>query len=357
MNPIEKRYQVFVSSTYDDLVEERSEVMQALLELNCMPAGMELFPAANDTQWNWIKKVIAESDYYIVIIGGRYGTVSEITGQSYTEMEYRYAVEIGKPVIGFFHENPAKILSGKCEKDSKAIKSLEAFREFVQRRLCKPWSNSSDLGAKVSRSITQLIKQYPAVGWVRGDLIPPESTAEEILKLKKRNEFLEAALEKARTEKPAGTESLASGKDLFQIHFRYRRKEHTGKDVPNPWRSAGEGVHQIEISWDAIFSNLAPVLIKGMLEWEIRHRLNVLIEDCGYSKLEEKHPGNRFDNIEVLEKSMGTILIQLRALKLITTAGKDGSKWALTPYGDNYLTKMLAVHKSSSSQKAEAVKK
>ena len=41
----EKRYQVFVSSTYEDLQEERREVMQALLELDCIPAGMELFPA------------------------------------------------------------------------------------------------------------------------------------------------------------------------------------------------------------------------------------------------------------------------------------------------------------------------
>jgi hypothetical protein len=60
---MDKRYQVFVSSTYVDLIPERNEVMQALLELKCMPAGMELFPAANETQWNWIKKVIDESDY------------------------------------------------------------------------------------------------------------------------------------------------------------------------------------------------------------------------------------------------------------------------------------------------------
>jgi hypothetical protein len=45
---MEKRYQVFVSSTYTDLMEERNEAMQAILELDCMPAGMELFPAAND---------------------------------------------------------------------------------------------------------------------------------------------------------------------------------------------------------------------------------------------------------------------------------------------------------------------
>ena len=66
----DKRYQVFVSSTFHDLERERQEVMHALLELDCMPAGMELFPAANESQWNLIKKVIDDCDYYILIVAG-----------------------------------------------------------------------------------------------------------------------------------------------------------------------------------------------------------------------------------------------------------------------------------------------
>lgn len=60
---MEKRYQVFVSSTYENLLEPRQEVMQALLELDCIPAGMELFPAADDDQWTLIKRVIEDCDY------------------------------------------------------------------------------------------------------------------------------------------------------------------------------------------------------------------------------------------------------------------------------------------------------
>ena len=68
---MEKRYQVFVSSTFEDLKIERQEVMQALLELDCIPSGMELFPAADEDQWSLIKRVIDECDYYIVIIAGK----------------------------------------------------------------------------------------------------------------------------------------------------------------------------------------------------------------------------------------------------------------------------------------------
>lgn len=45
---IEKREQVFISSTFKDLVEERRAVIQTLLEADCIPAGMELFPASDD---------------------------------------------------------------------------------------------------------------------------------------------------------------------------------------------------------------------------------------------------------------------------------------------------------------------
>jgi hypothetical protein len=73
MLDMKKRYQVFVSSTYKDLTDERAAVIQMILNLNHFPAGMEMFPAANEDQWRLIQRVIDESDYYIVVVGGRYG--------------------------------------------------------------------------------------------------------------------------------------------------------------------------------------------------------------------------------------------------------------------------------------------
>ena len=99
---MDKRYQTFVSSTYRDLREERQRVIEALLELDCIPAGMELFPAADDDQWTLIKRVIDDCDYYLVIIAGRYGETGA-DGVSYTEKEYDYAISTEKPVIAFLH--------------------------------------------------------------------------------------------------------------------------------------------------------------------------------------------------------------------------------------------------------------
>lgn len=165
---MDKRYQVFVSSTYEDLKEERQAVIQALLELNCIPAGMELFPAADDDQWTLIKKVIDDCDYYLVVVGGRYGAVSP-SGISYTRLEYEYAISKGKPVIGFIHKNPGSISAEKTESSEDGRTKLQSFRELIQQKMCKFWTTPHDLAASVSTSLVKLKEEKPAVGWVRGD--------------------------------------------------------------------------------------------------------------------------------------------------------------------------------------------
>lgn len=130
---MDKRYQVFVSSTFEDLQEERKEVMQALLELDCIPAGMELFPASNDDQWTLIKRVIDDCDYYLLIVGGKYGSTNE-KGISYTQMEFEYALETGKPIISFLHKSPEKIPAGKSEQDPEKKEKLAEFQKIVKKK-------------------------------------------------------------------------------------------------------------------------------------------------------------------------------------------------------------------------------
>ena len=84
---MDKRYQVFISSTFADLEEERKGIMQAIIELDCFPAGMEMFPATDSEQFEYIKTIIDESDYYVLIVAGRYGSIAE-DGISYTEKEF-----------------------------------------------------------------------------------------------------------------------------------------------------------------------------------------------------------------------------------------------------------------------------
>src|ERR1700759_5047856 len=94
--PDERRYQVFISSTFRDLQEERQKVLQAVLELRAFPSGMEMFPSADDEQWQFIQEEILSSDYYVVVVAGKYGSLAS-DGRSFTEKEYDFAISSAKP--------------------------------------------------------------------------------------------------------------------------------------------------------------------------------------------------------------------------------------------------------------------
>src|SRR5437764_4698485 len=112
MSPtLHRRYQVFVSSTYEDLLEERRHVIQALLETRCIPVGMELFPASTEEKWALIKRLIDDCDYFIVIVAGMYGRSPAGDGPSYTEMEFDYAVQRGMKPIGFSDRKSTRLNS------------------------------------------------------------------------------------------------------------------------------------------------------------------------------------------------------------------------------------------------------
>ncbi len=193
---MDKRYQIFVSSTFTDLKDERQKVMHTLMALDCIPAGMELFPAADEEQWHFIKRVIDDCDYYLLIIGGRYGTLTQ-EGISYTEKEYDYAVERGLKVIVLIHGAPDQIPAGKTEVDPKAREKLAEFRKKVSTgRLVSFWKTLEELSGLVALSLTKTFKMYPAVGWVRANALANNVALSELNDLRKRNMELEQQLSK-----------------------------------------------------------------------------------------------------------------------------------------------------------------
>ena len=94
-----KKLQIFVSSTYTDLIEERQAAVETILHALHIPAGMELFSAGNDSQLTVIKRWIDDSDLFMLILGGRYGSIEPKTGNSYIQVEYEYALEKNVPVF------------------------------------------------------------------------------------------------------------------------------------------------------------------------------------------------------------------------------------------------------------------
>ncbi|MHB1001908.1 MAG: DUF4062 domain-containing protein [Armatimonadota bacterium] len=341
---MKKKYQVFVSSTFLDLQEERKEVMQALLELNCIPSGMELFPAANEDQWTLIKKVIDDCDYYIVIIAGRYGSLGP-HGLSYTEMEYRYALDTGKPVIGFYYHDTGKLPQEQCEQEPERREKLDAFLELVRKKMCKSWTSPEDLGGKVSRGIIRLMNDYPAIGWVRGDMVPDESSAQEILILQKKVGELQKELSDIRGYAPEGTENLAQGDDKFTIMYNYILQHIIDPDIKI------NGSCQVNVTWNDLFAAMSPYLIDEASESSMRNVLDRIMVDAVIEDIKNTNKDFYFKSLNITEESFQVIKVQFRALKLITEKKRNRNAkdvqtyWTLTPYGDAVMTRLRAITK------------
>jgi hypothetical protein len=354
---MDKRYQVFVSSTYEDLREERAQVMQALLELDCIPSGMELFPAADEDQWTLIKEVIDDCDYYMVIVGGRYGSLHS-SGNSYTQLEYEYALSRRKPTIAFLHQNPADIPSGKTESSDEGRQKLEIFRQLAQSKAVKYWSSPLDLGAKVSRSVSQLIKKHPAAGWIRAGNAA-EAAAPEILRLRRRIDDLQGQLEGARYQPPEGSEALAQGQDKYKLNFQVEFVDSAGEVV---W----ENEYWEEESWNVIFGIIAPHIIDQATEKEVERALEngfrpylEKIADTEEEFLAEKWEVRpELKRIHLENDDLKTIIVQFRALGLIERDDRKRSArdldtyWTLTPLGDQTMTSLRAIRRKKIGQEA-----
>jgi hypothetical protein len=188
----DRRYQVFVSSTFDDLQEERQKVLQAVLEMKAFPAGMELFPSANEEQWAFIQREIESSDYYIVITAGKYGSLAE-DGRSFTEKEYEYALSLKKYVMSFLRRDLLGLKGRQLEQEPDRRHNLEAFHEKVKRnKLVKFYDSPEGLKSLVIQALVHAFQFQPKEGWVRAKNARRLEDLEDVTRLQKRVMELEA---------------------------------------------------------------------------------------------------------------------------------------------------------------------
>lgn len=174
---MDKKLQVFVSSTYTDLIEERQAAVQAILDAGHIPAGMELFKAGK-SQMKTIRKWIDESDVYMLILGGRYGSIEEESGLSYTELEYRYALSKNMPIFAIVLTD--KFLYSKaaiCDNDSIFEKTNNAkyiaFKSFIEKNIVRFANNLDQISSIIYLQLNHIIndEDYNLIGWIRGNIL------------------------------------------------------------------------------------------------------------------------------------------------------------------------------------------
>jgi hypothetical protein len=190
------KYQIFVSSTYDDLKNERNEVIKACLNMGHIPVGMEMFNAADEEQWQVISRTIDQCDYYVVIVAHRYGSVTP-EGVSFTEKEYDYAVGKGVPVLGFVIANEAAWPADRMESERHG--ELERFKSKVKHKVVRLWHSASELRSQFVESLATAININPRRGWVRAPEATDVDIAQALSNLTEENARLRNELDSLRS--------------------------------------------------------------------------------------------------------------------------------------------------------------
>jgi hypothetical protein len=167
----QRKYQIFISSTFTDLQLERQAAVEGVLLAGHIPAGMELFSAGSESQLEVIREWIHESDIFMLILGNRYGSIEPKSQLSYTELEYDHAMSLGKPLFALVLSDKAIGAKLEADPDSNVEKANvdkhAKFKEKVLSRISAFVEDEKDIKINTMKSIQSIANKYRPMGWVR----------------------------------------------------------------------------------------------------------------------------------------------------------------------------------------------
>lgn len=286
-----KKLQIFVSSTFLDLEDERGAAVEAILKSKHIPAGMELFKAGNSSQLETIKKWIDESDLYMLILGGRYGSIEPTSGKSYTQLEYEYALEKGIPVF-------AVILSDKALHQKAALKAYEVFendnkdkyqefKEFVQTKIIKYVDDCKDIQIAIKDSISELEEDYDLIGWIRSNEGDTGQLLQQLNETRQECDKFKTELEEYRNKIAYSSiaTTLCSGEEKTKLNYRDLEFDYDDDDDDDDF----------EVTWDELFIGIGIIIyntgsivsneIKTLLNERIAYEINSCNVSVNYNEV------------------------------------------------------------------------
>ncbi|MDA3822778.1 MAG: DUF4062 domain-containing protein [Bacteroidales bacterium] len=264
---LDRRYQVFVSSPYIGLEDERRAAINAILDADCIPVGMEMFPPTNEDQFSFIKKVIDQSDFYLVLLGDSYGTIHESEGISYTEMEFDYALKTKTPIIALVSKNYGRYVKNFSKDVAKKYRSFRV--KLRKNRIAPEFETKDQLKYEISKGLRELRKEASlAMGYVKSDDVVEIIRDIDDSDTDSRNRYLEAI------------ESLSEiniDEELWEhvhnIFHNIRDATHSLLYDPAPKTKVQKGEHA---SYLKNVINSLKIFIEGVLNVRIRVSVKIL---------------------------------------------------------------------------------
>ena len=156
---------VYISSTYEDLKDHREAIYRALRRLGHDVRAMEDYVATDQRPIDKCIADVSACDVYVGILAWRYGFVPtdhNPDGLSITELEYRKAKELGKPLLIFMANEkapwpPEFIDTGK---DAERVRALRG--ELNARTVRSLFASPDELASLVTTAVTLKVGYDPA---------------------------------------------------------------------------------------------------------------------------------------------------------------------------------------------------
>lgn len=344
-----RKLQVFISSTFEDLRDERQAAVEGVLLARHIPAGMELFTAGDASQLEVIKQWIKESDAYLLILGARYGSIEPTSGLSYSEIEYDFAVANGLPHFALVLDDPAierKHLAGLKRPSAEDAAKLSSFRLKVLSKSSKFVDNPDQIKLGIVQSLHEIESRPGLVGWLRSSEVrnDPQIT-EQLSALVEANTHLRESLEQSRQQLAESESRRSAPEDLAPlestISLSLEVYDRISDRYPYKWRPD----KTVEVGWRDLFGRIAIKLLAPTNDDTLNR---AIAEEISEAVSSEKRR-------QICQRDWETVKAQFLALDYVTitygtTVMNTGALfWNLTQLGKKIGLLLRSVRNTPSS--------
>ena len=307
---LDKRYQVFITTSGKEMQPERMVVSQTLIGMGFFSWGLEQRTPVTTA---FARRQIDDCDYVLLLLGSQYGEQS-VSGISYMHLEYIYAVTKQKPIIVFMHEQPESREEHLREHEADLQQRFQNFREQIIKEVDQVvcFKSARELELALRSHMPQMLERYPVLGWVRPQSI--QAKQDEIDRL--RAQLAQAKMEQAKSEVDPFL-SLPRIEWDDQFSFDYRMHAYVDSHFKEIICIRSMRWHEIYAVLESQFSQATPEDFYSKV-------LNQYLTDTGLVDAQLQLPkAHMVSRAQINVRALHTIKQQMRNNEWIVPVGRD----------------------------------
>lgn len=328
---LDKRYQVFISTSGSEMQPERMTLSQTLIGMGFFSWGLEQRTPLSTA---FARRQIDDCDYVIMLLGSQYGEQS-VSGVGYMHLEYIYAVTKQKPIIVFMHDDPESRDVSLHDDKPELKEKFKDFRKLLQNDVEQVFTYRTlrDLELAVRFNMPQMLERYPVQGWVRPQ--NTQSLHDEIDRLKAKLVQLETESGKREAD-PFLSIQKVSMHDLFSFEYRmHAYQDGNFRDLKI----------QKQMTWAQLLTLLGLPFTNPTPEEFFSKSLNDYLNEIGLEDARIEMPrAHAVARAQINIRALHNIKMQMRQNEWIVPTGRDDRQrmlWQITPKAQKLLDSNL----------------